>query len=125
MRAKALSAGFLVDWPHPPSVDVRLEILRSADEAVVCRTADRLVVGFATAVTDHRFAAYIPLAKVLPEHQGQGIGSQMVTALLERLRGWAPTSHSSAESSQPMSARTLRPRSSRRCHRHARRRERA
>lgn len=79
-------AGFFVGWPHPPSLDVRLEILRSADEVVVCRTAHGSVVGFATAITDHRFAAYIPLVEVLPEHQGRGIGSQMVTALLDHLR---------------------------------------
>jgi ribosomal protein S18 acetylase RimI-like enzyme len=79
-------ADFFVGWPYPPSVDVRLEILRSADEAVVCRTADGLVIGFATAITDHHFTAYIPLVEVLPEHQGRGIGSQMVAALLERLR---------------------------------------
>ena len=79
-------AGFFVGWPHPPGRDVRLEILRSADEVVVCRTAHGSVVGFATAITDHRFAAYIPLVEVLPEHQGGGVGSMMVTALLERLR---------------------------------------
>lgn len=28
-------AGFFVGWPSPPSLDVRLEILRSADEVVV------------------------------------------------------------------------------------------
>ena len=64
------------------------EILRSADEAVMCRTADRLVAGFATAITDHRFAAYIPLVDVLPEHHGRrsrrdGKDRQRV---LERLR---------------------------------------
>lgn len=78
--------GFFVGWPHPPSLDERLEILRAADEVVVCRTAQGAVVGFATAITDHRFAAYIPLVEVLPEHQGRGIGSQMVTAMLEQLR---------------------------------------
>ncbi len=78
--------GFFVGWPNPPSPDERLEIVRSADEVVVCTTADGLVVGFATAITDRRFAAYIPLVEVLPGHQGRGIGGQMVTALLERLR---------------------------------------
>jgi L-amino acid N-acyltransferase YncA len=62
-------AGFFVDWPHPPTLDDRLAILRSADEVVVCTTADGLVVGFATAITDRRFAAYIPLVEVLPEYQ--------------------------------------------------------
>ena len=79
-------ASFFVGWPRPPSLDDRLEILSSADEVVVCRTPDGAVVGFATAITDYRFAAYIPLVEVLPEHQGRGIGSQMVQTLLERLR---------------------------------------
>ncbi len=79
-------AGFFVGWPQPPSPDRRLEILCAADEVVVCRSADGGVIGFATAITDRRFAAYIPLVEVLPEHQGRGIGSEMVTALLERLR---------------------------------------
>ena len=79
-------AGFFVGWPSSPSLDDRLGILRSADEVVVCRTPDGAVVGFATAITDHRFAAYIPLVEVLPEYQGRGIGSQMVQTLLERLR---------------------------------------
>jgi GNAT superfamily N-acetyltransferase len=78
-------AGFFVGWPHPPTLDDRLEIVRAADEVVICRV-DAEVVGFATAITDRRFAAYIPLVEVLPAHQGRGIGSQMVTALLERLR---------------------------------------
>ena len=78
--------GFFAGWPQPPSPDRRLEILSAADEVVVCRAAAGEVIGFATAITDRRFAAYIPLVEVLPEHQGRGIGSQMVTALLERLR---------------------------------------
>jgi ribosomal protein S18 acetylase RimI-like enzyme len=75
-----------VGWPSPPALDDRLGILTSADEVVVCRTSDGVVVGFATAITDYRFAAYIPLVEVLPEYQGRGIGSQMVQILLERLR---------------------------------------
>lgn len=77
---------FFVGWPSPPAIDDRLGILTSADEVVVCRTPDGVVIGFATAITDYRFAAYIPLVEVLPEHQRRGIGSQMVQTLLERLR---------------------------------------
>jgi hypothetical protein len=46
-------AGFFVGWRRTPSIDVRLGILRSADEVVVCRAADGLAVGFATAIADH------------------------------------------------------------------------
>ncbi len=56
-----------------------------ADEVVVARDRDGVVIGFATAITDHRFAAYIPLVEVLPEHRGHNIGSQIVQALLARL----------------------------------------
>jgi len=78
-------AGFFVGWPQPPSLDDRLAILAAADEVVVARDRDGVVIGFATAITDYRFAAYIPLVEVLTEHQGQSIGSQIVRALLKRI----------------------------------------
>lgn len=78
--------GFFAGWPRPPSPAARLAILAAADEVVVARAASGGVVGFATAITDGRFAAYIPLVEVLPEHQGAGIGSRLVLALLDRLR---------------------------------------
>lgn len=78
-------AGFFVGWPRPPSLDERLGILAAADEVVIARDPGAAVVGFATAITDDRFAAYISLVEVLPEHQGRGVGSRMVQALLERL----------------------------------------
>jgi GNAT superfamily N-acetyltransferase len=78
-------AAFFVGWPDPPTYDERLGILRAADMVVIARDASGCVVGFATAITDHRFAAYIPLVEVLPVHQGRGIGSSMVEYLLERL----------------------------------------
>ncbi|MFN8022990.1 MAG: GNAT family N-acetyltransferase [Acidimicrobiales bacterium] len=78
--------GFFVGWPDPPSLDDQLGILAAADEVVVARTDDGTVIGFATAITDRRFAAYVPLVEVLPEHQGRRVGSQLVEALLDRLR---------------------------------------
>lgn len=78
-------AGFFVGWPSPPALPERLSIVRAADEVVVARDGDGTVVGFATAITDGRFAAYIPLVEVLPSRQRAGIGSHIVGALLERL----------------------------------------
>lgn len=77
---------FFVGWPHPPAPAERLEILRAADEVAIARSVDGTVVGFATAITDGRFAAYIPLVEVLPTHQHAGVGSRLVRALLGRLR---------------------------------------
>lgn len=77
--------GFFGGWPAPPSPAMSIEIVRAAHEAVIARDSEGGVVGFATAITDGTFAAYIPLVEVLPERQGEGIGSQLVTTLLERL----------------------------------------
>jgi GNAT superfamily N-acetyltransferase len=79
-------AGFFVGWPNPPAVQERLEILESASEVVVATDPDGAVVGFATAITDGRFAAYLALVEVLPPLQGRGIGSVMVQRLLDRLQ---------------------------------------
>jgi GNAT superfamily N-acetyltransferase len=78
-------ADFFVGWPQSPSLEDRLGILVAADEVVIARDGDGVVIGFATAITDYRFAAFIPLVEVLPQHQRSGIGSQMLRALLARL----------------------------------------
>ncbi|WP_407666821.1 GNAT family N-acetyltransferase [Nakamurella alba] len=45
------------------------------------------MVGFVTAVSDGVLAAYLPLLEVLPEFQGQGIGSELVRRMLDLLGG--------------------------------------
>ncbi|MEQ1704247.1 MAG: GNAT family N-acetyltransferase [Ilumatobacteraceae bacterium] len=81
--------GFFVGWPEPPSLARRLQIVHAADEVVIARSTDGegagTVIGFSTAITDHCFAAYVPLVEVLPAHQGRGIGTAMVRQLLTRL----------------------------------------
>ncbi|MBA2463256.1 MAG: GNAT family N-acetyltransferase [Actinobacteria bacterium] len=81
--------GFFVDWPSPPSPERHLEVLRGSDHVVLAlESGSRRVLGFATAVTDGVLAAYIPLLEVLPDRQGQGIGTELVRRLLEELRGF-------------------------------------
>jgi ribosomal protein S18 acetylase RimI-like enzyme len=78
--------GFFVDWPSPPSPERHLEILRGSDYVVLAREGeDGRVVGFITAISDGVLSAFIPLLEVLPEHQGQGIGSELVRRMLGRL----------------------------------------
>jgi predicted N-acetyltransferase YhbS len=43
------------------------------------------VVGFVTAISDGILCAYIPLLEVLPTHQHQGIGSELMRRMLEML----------------------------------------
>ncbi len=78
--------GFFVDWPTPPSPERHLEILRGSDYVVLAREGeDGRVVGFVTAISDGVFSAFIPLLEVLPEWQGQGVGSELVRRLLADL----------------------------------------
>lgn len=78
--------GFFVDWPHPPSAETHLKLLRNSDEVVLAVDIETLkIVGFITAITDRVLSAYIPLLEVLPPYQHRGIGSELVRRMLERL----------------------------------------
>ena len=39
---------------------------------------------YVTAISDGVLSAYIPLLEVLPEYQGQGIGTELVKRMLEQ-----------------------------------------
>ena len=43
------------------------------------------IVGFVTAISDGVLAAYVPLLEVLPSHQKQGIGQELMRRMLETL----------------------------------------
>ena len=81
-----LTGGFFADWPVKPSSERHLELLRGS-HAVELALDEDTVVGFATATSDGVLSAYIPLLEVLPEYQGQGIGSELIQRLLMRLDG--------------------------------------
>ena len=76
--------GFFVDWATRPSAERHLEILDGSDHVVLALDGGR-VVGFATAISDGVFSAFIPLLEVLPEYQGRGIGSELMRRILGRL----------------------------------------
>ena len=85
--AEMLDGGFFVDWPNPPSPSAHLRILQGS--YIVWQAIDTVtnkVVGFINAVSDGILAAYIPLLEVLPEYQGQGIGSELVTRMMASLK---------------------------------------
>ena len=64
-----------------------MRILSGSEEVVLAIDSgdDDRVVGFVTAVGDGVFSSYIPLLEVLPDYQGRGIGSELVSRLLGRL----------------------------------------
>jgi GNAT superfamily N-acetyltransferase len=78
-------SGFFVGWPAPPSPETHLKVLRNSRFIVLAvdREAER-VVGFINAISDGILSAYIPLLEVLPDFQGQGIGTELVTRMLEQ-----------------------------------------
>lgn len=81
--------GFFAGWPNPPSRETHLRLLKNSDQIVVAiDTANKKVVGFITAITDHVLAAYISLLEVLPEYQKQKIGTTLVSKMLEQLRDY-------------------------------------
>jgi ribosomal protein S18 acetylase RimI-like enzyme len=76
--------GFFVGWPNPPTPTTHLKILKRAAHVVLALT-DSSVIGFVTAISDGILCAYIPLLEVLPAHQHQGIGSELMRRMLEML----------------------------------------
>ncbi len=84
VRAAQLQ-GFFVGWPHPPTPETHLRVLQGSAH-VVLAWDETHVVGYITAITDGVLAAYIPHLEVLPDYQGQGIGSELVRRMLDRLR---------------------------------------
>ena len=87
--------GFFVGWPNPPTSATHLEILQRASHVVLALSGSNSsgsslsgskVIGFVTAILDGILCAYIPLLEVLPSHQGQGIGSELMRRMLETLR---------------------------------------
>ena len=78
--------GFFVGWPAPPSTQRHLELLQRSEQVVIAREGESgRVVGFVSAVGDGVLSAFIPLLEVLPEHQGRGVGTELVRQMLALL----------------------------------------
>jgi len=81
--------GFFVGWPNPPSSKTHLHLLKRSSHIVLAiDDSTNSIIGFINAISDHVLCAYIPLLEVLPEYQGNGIGSELVRRLLSYLDGF-------------------------------------
>ncbi|MAU12172.1 MAG: GNAT family N-acetyltransferase [Anaerolineaceae bacterium] len=76
--------GFFVGWPNPPSPDVHLRMLQGSYHVWLALDGER-VVGFVSAISDGVLSAFIPTIEVLPDYQGQGIGSELMRRMLGSL----------------------------------------
>lgn len=86
VTSEHLQGGFFAGWPNPPSPITHYRILENSAAIILARTANGDVVGFISAVSDHISCAYIPHLEVLPAYQGQGIGSELMHQMVEKLR---------------------------------------
>jgi len=81
--------GFFVGWPNPPSPETHLKILKAAYAIVLARDSETArIVGFVNAISDGILTAYLPLLEVLPEYQKRGIGSELLTRIIEKMDGF-------------------------------------
>jgi len=80
--------GFFEGWRRTVTPAEHLRILENS-YAFLCAIDDTSgsVVGFITAVSDGVLCAYLPLLEVLSAYRGQGIGTELVRRMLEKLDG--------------------------------------
>ncbi len=79
-------AGLFSHWGRPPAPEAIRRIFQGSDLVILARDGERgPIIGYITAITDGVSAAYIPHLEVRAEWQGQGIGSELVRRMLERL----------------------------------------
>jgi ribosomal protein S18 acetylase RimI-like enzyme len=80
-------AGFFVGWPNPPAPATHFRILQGSYRVWLAVDADSdNVIGFISAISDGVLAAFIPNLEVLPEYQGQGIGTELVKRMFDSLK---------------------------------------
>jgi len=78
--------GFFVGWSSPLSTAQHFKILENSQYLVLALdTNTHQVIGFINALSDDINFAFIPMLEVLPNYRNKGIGSQMMTIMLEQL----------------------------------------
>ena len=79
--------GFFEGWTKPLSNEIHLNILNNSDHIFLAvDTEINRVAGFITALSDTIQSAFIPLLEVLPDYRNKGIGTELMTRMLEKLK---------------------------------------
>ena len=72
-------------WSSAEKPDLLMRALRNSHALATARVDGRLV-GLVNAISDGHLVTYFPHMLVLPEFQRQGVGRQLMAAMLERYR---------------------------------------
>jgi GNAT superfamily N-acetyltransferase len=76
--------GFFLGWPRRPSKAQHLAVLRGSFRVVLAiDDTTGGVVGFVNMISDGVLTAFIPWLEVLPDYQGQGIGTELMRRVLD------------------------------------------
>lgn len=65
-----------------------LQTALANSHSLVSAWKDNLLVGLGNAISDGSLVVYYPHLLVLPDHQGKGIGTEIMRRLLEKYRGF-------------------------------------
>ena len=81
-----LRGGFFVGWSRPLTPERHLRMMQGSAEVILALDdVTGNVVGYITLLTDGYLSAFIPNLEVLAAYQGQGIGSELMRRMLEKL----------------------------------------
>lgn len=86
ITADHLRGGFFAGWSRPLTPEIHLRTLHGATGVVLALDdATGHVVGYITMISDGVLSAFIPNIEVLKAYQGQGIGSELMRRMLDKL----------------------------------------
>lgn len=78
--------GFFVGWRTPLTKEEHYNILKNSCYVVLAYDTEKSkVIGFINALSDEVSFAFIPMLEVLPEYQNLGVGTTLMTNMLELL----------------------------------------
>lgn len=77
--------GFFSHWHHPQPPEHHLTMLEQSSYFTLALDSEQdKVIASITVLTDDIQAVFISMLEVLPEYQGQGVGSELVKRILEK-----------------------------------------
>ena len=77
--------GFFAGWINPLTPEQHYCHLKACAYFVAALDSSK-VVGFVSAISDGIGCAFIPLIEVLPKYQRQGIGTELMRQMLDKLK---------------------------------------